>query len=197
MKNALIATIALISMLALSACEEKDMKSTDLDAWKRTTITSREENGQMVPTHYIFDCRHVSEAQNVQYYYSLIAKPEGVTSQNEQGQKETTYEDAQFSIEYYSTNYSGSSSLNKGLVMVNVDFKIVDLGGNYAEAVVTANEETVAVFKEYYKHNPYFNSIKVGDELMRMRNLPFSKKSTNITVQDLPGITNGDTLECR
>lgn len=197
----LVKTLILISaLLTLSACQGKDeYKDPKLDAWQNGKITGRTVGGKEIPTAYIFDCRKITDAKNVHYYYSLIADPKGVESRNENGEKVITYNDANFNIDYHSVNYgkNKSNSLLKGLFSLNVDFKVIERHEGFSEAIVTANETTVINIKYYYKKSPYLNQVKAGDELFRLRHDLFQQSSTNLTEYDMPGTTNGESLECR
>lgn len=199
MKNLINTLMILSTLFAMSACTDISYQEPATDSWNNAKTTSRTVDGKTIPTSYIFDCRHITDAKNVHYYYSLIADPQGAESRNNQGEKVTTYNKAEFGIQYTASNYGRTSSngYTKGLVLVDVDFQITESSKGYSEAVVTANENTVATFREYYKNNPYFNHVQVGDELLRMRSNPFSRHSTNVTELDLPGLTQGDDLECR
>lgn len=197
MKSLIHTLIAISALLALSACEA-EYQDPKLDSWNNATVATRTVNGKEVPATYIFNCRHITDAKNVHYYYNLIADPQGVENYNEKGEKVTTYQNASFRIQYFSSNHtkSSGSSILKEVINVEVDFQIIESSLGYSEAIVTANESTAETFK-YYKNNPYFNHVQIGDELLRLRSNSFQRTSTNMTELDLPGITNGDQLECR
>lgn len=200
MKNLMNTLIALSALVALSACEVKSESAKDFSAWERSTITKRHGEVGDIPTGYIFDCRRISDAQNVHYYYSLIADPKGVSTYNENGEKVTTYKEAEFDIQVTTSNYVGGDNVthaNKSVVDARVDFIIVERSQGYSEAFVAANKDTVGTLKAFNKRNPYFNNVKEGDVLFSMRSNPFSRISTNTTEQDMPGIVNGEDLECR
>lgn len=201
MKNLVNTLIALATLASLAACEVKEQNLKDYSTWNRSTIGDRKIDGKTVPTSYIFDCRHVTDAKNVHYYYSLIADPTGVVSQNDDGEKVTSYKQASLEIEVTTVNSAdsqgASTNYNKGVLSADVDFHIVQSGRSVADAYVVANNETVKTLRAFYKNNPHFNNVKVGDVLMHMQSNPFSRHSKNLTPQDLPGITNGDDLECR
>jgi hypothetical protein len=199
MKNMINTLMALTALFTMSACTVVDEQDPKLEAWNSAKVTRRSADGKEVPTAYIFDCRKVTEAKNVHFYYSLIADPKGVESRNHRGEKVTTYNNAELGIIYTANNYGRreSTGYTKGVLSVDVDFQIIENSRGYSEAIVTANESTIATLREYYKNNPYFNHVKVGDELLRLQSNPFSRMSTNVTEVDMPGITKGDQLECR
>jgi hypothetical protein len=191
--------IAIAALCTLSACEVTDYQEPNTNDWNNFTVTDRTSDGKPIPTASIFDCRKITDAKNVHYYYNLVADPTGVESRNNDGEKVITYKSATFGIQYYSANYgrNGNHSFNKELISVDVDFQIIETSKGYSEAVVMANESTVKTMREYYKNNPYFNHIQVGDELLRLRSNSFQRTSTNMTQVDLPGVSEGDQLECR
>lgn len=202
MKKFMNTLIALSALVALSACEIKGSHTEqDFSAWNRTTIESRQIDGKQVPTSYIFDCRHVTEAKNVHYYYNLIANPAGDESFNDKGEKVTTYKDATYQIELSTKtpidSNGGSTSSTRGIISVEVDFHIVRTGNGTSEAFVVANKETVKYFRYFLKKNPYFNKVQEGDVLLHMMANAFSRNSTNLTELDIPGLIKGDSLECR
>lgn len=181
-------------LVTLVACQEKE-KSPNFSLWQRNDIAEREVGGKSVPTKYILDCRRIDTAENVHYYYSVVANPTFKENKLADGSIESIYTDAQFSIDIYTSSTKGEVSLKKGLVLVDVDFKIVESPKKEFLAFVTANRSTATDFQENYENNPYFNYIKEGQEIMTLDEIKGVR--SNITKMDLPGLTKGDALECR
>lgn len=195
----------LLSVSFVVACGKKDEKSKpDFNSWKGSVITERKNGDKVIPTASVLNCRKVQEfSENVHYYYSVIANPESIkTLTTEANVKETSYSQAEFSIEYYSANPEGNNTINKGIFSVDVDFKIIEMDGGQGDkaAIITANKLTIARIKGLYSNNPFFNSLKEGDEIMMIvepADGQFKSTKLNGTKVDLPGLTKGEKLECR
>lgn len=194
-KKMILTAIACMSLF-LTACVVQESKN-DFKDWKNPRVTRAAEDGSIIPTDYVVDCRHIGDVENVHYYYSVIADPKPEMQYGPMGEKESVYHNADFSINYVSTSVNSNSGLFKGVVYLPVSFKIKETDKGDIVGVVTANEETMAIISNYYQENPYFSRIQLGDEILVLLQHRISNSFTNLTKVNIPGLTKGDSLECR
>jgi hypothetical protein len=187
-------------------CQKKaeEIKSLDLDGWhapqyKTLTIASTTGSSEVTPIN-IFNCRTRSETKAVHYYYSLqvpLNSDSGTAMKTEKG-KEITFKNAQFTIDYWETSTVNNEPIVSAHNVFNekVNFKVIDENDEESTGFVTVSADTVSQISKYVS-NPYFNSLKEGDEIMTIKTLGlFKNKNMNLTKMDLPGVKNGDSLEC-
>lgn len=199
MKTKMTYVFTVIACLILSACAQpKTEKKKDYFGWKRTEIKSRvQADGTEMPTKYVLDCRHVTEAENVHYYYSVVADPTPEIVKTDSGTTEMIYKNANLVISQTISSVEETVHLYKGILHVDVDFKIVKAENGTALAIATANEKTVNLLKPFYDHEPYFSDIQKGDEIFVLQHESLQGQPKNLTQIPIPGLNEHDALECR
>src|SRR5687768_5481912 len=134
-----IASLAII--ITFIACQEKPDKP-DFRSWKRNQTSLKTEDGREIPTKYLLDCRKIGLAENVHYYFSVMAPLD--SKEQESGPDEIFYKDVLFSIDeiIFSVDAkTGSHTLIEG---VDADFKIIRTTDGGSKAQIIANKNSVA-----------------------------------------------------
>jgi len=199
MKTKMTYLFTVIACLILAACAQpKTEKKKDYFGWKRTEVKSRvQPDGSEIPTKYVLDCRRVTEAENVHYYYSVVVtEPTPEIIKKDSGTTEI-YKDADLIISQTISSVEETVHLSRGILHVDVDFKIVKNGDGTALAIATANKKTVSFLTHFYDKEPYFSNIQEGDEMLVLQHESLQGEPKNLTQIALPGLKEQDSLECR
>lgn len=203
MKVSTLVILFCSSLLSLSCAKKESIaEKPNFAAWKASTLSERKIGNEVIPTEKVLACRKTeSLPENVQYYYTVVANPETKKETvDENNAKITSYSQAELQIEYYAISADGADTLVKILFSANVDIQFIQLDNGMGDvlAKVTVSTETLETIQAKYKSNPYFKYLKEGDEILTLNDKKgsFNSKKSNVTKMELPGLMQGDSVEC-
>lgn len=186
-------SLAFILLSLTAACQKQKTDETNYNVWGGSVYQQRTSDEKVIPTDYLIFCRS-KLAYNVHYYYSLVGSNNlAQKTQNSDGTSTITVPNAEILIEQFIRN--PDSAYNKVIFNESIDLTITTNQQQESTFKITANQTTLKSIEEHHKNNPYFNHIKLGDEVLTL--IYNSDGITNITKLDLPGLINGNRLECK
>lgn len=185
--------------LSLSACGNKEdiQEDPSINAWHGEGVLRKiDRAGTEKVTPTLLDCRVITEARNVHYYYRVF----GETSTAQQKDASTVeIKNVEVHIDRVIINSfeggrSGSTSM-EGIFWESAN--LVIRKGEFTEYSLVANQETENRARYFHLRNPYFNDIKVNETFFRAVRSNDGPKTIAYEGLDMPGLYHGKKLECR
>lgn len=198
MRRTLLTTSILLS-LTLSACADReDNEDPAITAWHgegQLRQIDRAGGEKIIPT--ILDCRVVTDARNVHYYYRVFGDVK-TAQQKDAATLEISNVEVRvdrFVINSFQSGRSSSSTMYGGVFGERAN--LIVRRGEFAEYSLVGTSETEIRVGAFFSHNPYFSRIKKGESFFKAIRSSKDSKSMVFEGSDLPGLKNGTKIDCR